>query len=129
MNDDKNPENIDQERLSVYQQTMKIIVSSLIAGFVFYVFNDALYFFTNEKFISFFSASIFFIVIFKLIYKNTIIYKNPLSMTDKNFNSVSCDYTPGDINDSRNPFSYTTPGSKNYIQTWADRDRFNDHNR
>ena len=129
MNDNKNPENIvqsDQEKLSFYQRAMKtffsIVFSGLISYFIVFAVCDALF---NWKTITECIVEIFvFSFIFKFIYRNTVIY--PHTIPDKNSTSP-LNYSPGDINDPRNPFSYTTPGSRYYAFDSIDRDRFRDN--
>ncbi|MCX7121739.1 MAG: hypothetical protein NTZ67_08245 [Gammaproteobacteria bacterium] len=129
----------NQPTLSRYQRTMRIALSALISGGICYFLSfifDAI--FNCDTWITGIFALIVFTLIYRFIYKNTVIYPKPISNANSNPNFM--DYSPGDIHDPRNPFSSTTPGGIKYVPSWYEKDPFeaskksnasfyNDHNR
>lgn len=61
------------------------------------------------------AAAIAFIVTFRFWYSQL---RKSLWHPGKNYN----DFSPGNIHDRRNPFSYTTPGGVNYIPDHSNKD-------
>src|SRR3990167_6908660 len=106
---------------TLYQRVMKLFVCTLFSVlstfFVMFFFQII----DMNIIIARIISIVFLIIAFKWLYKNTIIYKRPRFESNQHPRKG---YQVSDINDPRNPFSYTTPGSINYSFPYPEEDRF-----
>ncbi len=129
MNDANNIENkIDEKKLSAFEKIAQYVINFIFClVFSCVIAFGVKYWILQLPFNLYATAEICGIItlftVFKLSFKKFKKIKWGPSTSRNNL----FDYSPGDINNSQNPFSYTTPGSPYYSYNTIDRERLNDN--
>ena len=100
------------EKEKKYIRKAKLINAFAFGIFVFAFLYILLNIFFELHFIGIILPPILFYITFKYVYKNFEVF---LDNDSRRFTrKLPTDWDPGDMNDPRNPFAFTTPGSPYY---------------
>ena len=112
---EKNPSVFEKIFLRIIQPIFLSLGVSVFSG---YLILQLPY---NLNITAYMVGTVVFIAAFKFFYKKV---KNDVWARPSR--DIS-DFTPSDLSNPENPFSFTTPGGPLYMSGWSDRDHFNEN--